>query len=238
MAVRLVAPVLILRWPLGGMLVSIAADYLDVVIVAAIQRGTFDDYTSLDKLLDIYALGYAASVSLSWKNAMARNTSLSLFGYRLVGVLVLALTGSRWVLFVFPNVFEFFYLYHLATMKWSRWPEIDNRHRLIIVVGLLTLMKSAQEFALHVEFFDSLGYLRGAAILTALCCLPTGIASITYAVLHRLKVKSGNAAMAAWSAERAKMLTYITAAIASGFSLFWIGLASLNLIVGYGIVFS
>ena len=219
------------------MIVAIVADYLDVVIVAAIQRGTFDDYTSIDKLLDIYTIGYAATVSLRWKNAMARNTALSLFAFRLIGVLILALTGSRWVLFLFPNVFEFFYLYQLVTMKWFRWLEIDRHQRLVVVLGLLTLMKVVQEYALHIESFHALSYLHNAVILTAVCCLPTGMASISYAVLHH-RSKDGDTAMAGQSTEKAKMWAYATAAIASAFSVFWIGLAGLNITVDHGMVFS
>ena len=65
-------PVLILRWPLGGFIASVLADTLDVVIVAAIRSGTFEDYTSADKLLDTYMLAFAALVSWRWQNRIAR----------------------------------------------------------------------------------------------------------------------------------------------------------------------
>ena len=37
--VRLIVPLLILRWPLGGLIAAVVADTLDVVIIAAIRSG-------------------------------------------------------------------------------------------------------------------------------------------------------------------------------------------------------
>ena len=230
--IRILAPILILRWPLGGMVVSMLADTLDVVIVATLRTGTFKDYTSLDKLLDTYSLGFAASVSLQWKNRIARHTSIALFTYRLAGVLALALTGYRWVLFLFPNVFEFFYLYHVATLKWFRAIEVDRCQRLVVALVLLTLMKLVQEYVLHVGGFYSLSYLWGAVIVTVLCCLPTGLGSITYTVLHLRRTGSGDATLAA----KAKMWGLITLAVGTGFVIFWVGLAGLRFADKFGSV--
>ena len=224
--VRILAPILILRWPLGGMVVSMLADTLDVVIVAALQAGTFKDYTTIDKLLDTYSLGFAASVSLQWKNRLARRTSIALFTYRLAGVLALALTGSRWVLFLFPNVFEFFYLYHLSTVKWFRALRIDRYKKLVVALALLTLMKLVQEYVLHVGGFFSLSYLWGAVVVTVLCCLPTGIASIAFAAQSLHRGGGGDAALAA----KARMWGWITLGVGIGFVIFWVGLAGLRFV--------
>ena len=40
--VRLIVPVFILRWPLGGLIASVVADTLDVVLIAAIRSGMFE----------------------------------------------------------------------------------------------------------------------------------------------------------------------------------------------------
>lgn len=149
-AIRLIVPVFILRWPLGGMIAGIVADTLDVVIVAAVRSQTFENYVLTDKLLDAYMLGFAAFVSLRWENRIARLTSVVLFLYRIAGVLVLEATGARWVLFVFPNVFDFFFVYHLTTVKWLPHLEINGYRRLALVMSVLLSMKLVQEYILHV----------------------------------------------------------------------------------------
>ena len=157
--VRLIMPVLILRWPLGGFIASVLADTLDVVIVAAIRSGTFEDYTSTDKLLDTYMLAFAALVSWRWQNRIARTTSIVLFGYRVIGVAILQLTESRWVLFVFPNVFDFFYVYHLVTTRWFPALEIKEYRMLVYVLLVLSGAKLGQEFILHVVEFRPLCWM-------------------------------------------------------------------------------
>ena len=235
--IRIITPVFILRWPLGGMVVSVVADTLDVVVVAVIQSGTFNDYTSLDKLLDTYALGFAASVSLLWENKLARRTGTILFAYRLTGVLALALTGSRLALFLFPNIFELFYLYHMATVKWFPNIEVDRYQRLAVVLLLLTLMKMVQEYVLHLEGFQSFDYLSSAVIVTGFCCLPAGITSISYVTLYYRGIRRGNPAKALQFAAKARLWGWVTGAIGSGLVLFWVGLAGLNFTVNYGEVF-
>ena len=236
-AIRIIAPVFILRWPLGGMVVSMIADTSDVVVVAAIQSGPFKDYTPLDKLLDTYALGYAASVSLFWRNSLAKRTSIVLFAYRLTGILVLALTGSRLALVLFPNVFEFFYLYHLSTVKWFQNIEVDRYQRFALVLSLLIPLKMVQEYVLHAEGFNSFPYLYSSAIVTGFFCLPVGTASIFYITMHYRETGRGDLAKAVQFAAKAKLLGWVTAAIGSGFVMFWAGLAGLNFTVNYGQVF-
>ena len=236
--VRIAAPMLILRWPFGGMAVSILADVMDVVIVAAIQSGTFEDYTSLDKLLDTYALGFAALMSLFWKNSVARNTSIILFAYRVLGVLIFFLTSSRWVLLVFPNVFELFYLFHLTTLKWLDKIEVDDFRKLTIALSLLTLMKIAQEYVLHVGGFHPMPYFAGVLILTVLCCLPTGVASVIYAAQQRQMTRHDRADCAARAAAKARLWGLARVAIGSGMAIFWIVLTGLDFTVAHATVFS
>ena len=158
--VRLIVPLLILRWPLGGLIASVIADTLDVVIIAAIRSGMFDDYTSMDKLLDTYMLAFALLVSLRWENPIAKFASIAFFGYRVVGVAILQLTDARWVLFVFPSVFDFFYVYHLVTTRWFPALEVNGYRKLVCVLLILTGMKLVQEFILHIVEFRPLCWMN------------------------------------------------------------------------------
>lgn len=158
--VRLIVPLFILRWPLGGLIASVVADTLDVVIIAAFRSGMFDDYTSTDKLLDTYMLVFAAIVAWRWQNRIARFTGIALFVYRVVGVAILQLTDARWVLFVFPSVFDFFYVYHLVTTRWFPAMEVNGYRKLAYVLLILTGMKLVQEFILHIVEFRPLCWLN------------------------------------------------------------------------------
>ena len=169
--VRLIAPVFILKWPLGGMIASIIADSIDVVIVAAIRSDSFLNYTTTDKMLDTYMLTFAVFVSLHWENKIARFTSIALFLYRLVGVIVLLVTDTREVLFIFPNVFQLFFIYHLVTMKWFQhlWAsqfiyhlvtmkwfqhlQVDGHRSLLLILLILLTVSLAQEYTLHIARF-------------------------------------------------------------------------------------
>ena len=158
--VRLIVPVFILRWPLGGLIASVVADTLDVVFIAAIRSGMFEDYTGADKLLDTYMLAFAALVSLRWDNRIARFASIALFGYRVVGVVILQLTDARWVLFLFPSVFDFFFVYHLVTTRWLPALEVNGYRMLAYLLLILSGMKLVQEFILHVVEFRPLCWMN------------------------------------------------------------------------------
>ena len=158
--VRLIVPLFILRWPLGGLIASAIADTLDVVIIAAIRSGMFEDYTSMDKLLDTYMLAFALLVSLRWENPIAKFASIALFGYRVVGVAILQLSDARWVLFLFPSVFDFFFLYHLVTTRWFPALEVNGYRKLAYVLLILTGMKLVQEFILHIVEFRPVCWLN------------------------------------------------------------------------------
>ncbi len=181
--VRLIVPFLILRWPLGGLIASVIADTLDVVIIAAIRSGMFDDYTSMDKLLDTYMLAFALLVSLRWENPIAKFASIALFGYRVVGVAILQLTDARWVLFVFPSVFDFFYVYHFVTTRWFPALEVNGYRKLACVLLILTGMKLVQEFILHIVEFRPLCWMNWHLSET----VKAGPGSVAATVWMRLK---------------------------------------------------
>ena len=147
---RLAVPMTMFRWPVGGMFAGILADNFDTILLSLIGHGTFGNYTLTDKLLDTYLLMFFVYFSLRWDNKVARLTSLALFWYRMVGVVVLSEVEERSLLFFFPNVFEFFFIYQSATMKW--WPnlQVDGFRRLALVLPALLVPKLIQEYIVHV----------------------------------------------------------------------------------------
>ena len=144
--VRLLIPLSILRWPLAGGIVAMLIDALDVVLIEMVG-GHFENYAALDKGLDTYYLALELWVSLGWQE-LAKWTSVALFAYRTAGVVAFEVTQTRWLLLVFPNLFENFYLAYLVILRY--FPRfVLTPHRLGALPLLLLVPKLAQEYLLH-----------------------------------------------------------------------------------------
>lgn len=148
---RLVVPLLILKRPLAGGIIAMLLDALDVVIVEWFGPGGMGDhYHSIDKVLDLYYLGLEAWVALSWTERLPRLTAISLFVYRVAGVIVFELTNWRPALFLFPNLFEHWFLFVLVRNKWFPNMRLDSWGRIALWLVLLYIPKLGQEYLLHV----------------------------------------------------------------------------------------
>ncbi len=146
--IRLLVPLSIFRWPLAGAIASVAADATDVVMLTIIGMGDFPDYTLMDKALDWYFLLFLAIASLKWAS-IEKWTSIGLFSYRTIGVILLEITKIRELLFIFPNLFILFYLFNAARIKYyPKWKLTGKR--LVIVLLLLLIPKLLQEYLLHI----------------------------------------------------------------------------------------
>ena len=156
-ALRIIVPFSIFRWRLSGALASMILDALDVVLVDVIatalnQQGGFGDhYQTFDKWLDVYYLSFEAIVSLMWANHLARNTSIALFVFRLVGIVAFEITGIRKLIFFFPNLFENFFLYIVVVEKFFPKLMPKNLKQLALVLVLLYIPKFGQEWLLHYQ---------------------------------------------------------------------------------------
>lgn len=149
-ALRLIIPLSILRWPLAGGLLCMVMDAVDVVLITALNRGEFSSYHTTDKMLDVYYLSFEAFVSLRWKNTLARKTSIILFIYRIIGFVLFETLKIRAILFIFPNLFENFYIFYLAWLKIFKKDPVTSRKNLTIILIVLLIPKLAQEYLLHV----------------------------------------------------------------------------------------
>lgn len=148
---RLVVPLLILKRPLAGGIIVMLLDALDVVIVEWFGPGGMGDhYHSIDKVLDLYYLGLEAWVALSWTERLPRLTAISLFVYRVAGVIVFELTNWRPALFLFPNLFEHWFLFALVRNKWFPNLRLDSWGRIALWLVILYIPKLGQEYLLHV----------------------------------------------------------------------------------------
>lgn len=150
---RLLVPLTIFRWPLWGALASLVVDALDTNIVKPFGV-EIPNYVQTDKLLDIYYLTIELIISLGWANKLARNTSIGLYAWRLVGVAAFQITGGEYWLFIAPNLFENFFIFFALWQRLGKetaeklW--LNSYKRLAVVLFLLWLPKIPQELIVHV----------------------------------------------------------------------------------------
>ena len=154
-AYRVATSLPVLRWPLAGGILAIGGDLTDLLLRDLVDLGGVGDYQLLDKVLDQVYLALFLVVALRW-NGIERRVAVALYLYRLVGSLLFVVTGERAVLFLFPNVFEPWFIFiaaihHLpAPLRWT--PA-----RIVSVLAVLTALKLAQEWALHIgQVFESM----------------------------------------------------------------------------------
>lgn len=169
-AVRLLLPLLIPRWPLFGILACMVFDSADQSIMQAFGFNPVW-YQSHDKALDVYYLSIAYLATMrNWENVGAFQISRVLYYLRLVGVLAFELSGARWLLFVFPNAFEAFFIYYEIVRRRGD-PMLLTRNAAVIVVAVIWfLFKLPHEWWVHIARLDATDFIKtrilGAAVGT------------------------------------------------------------------------
>ena len=150
LAIRLILPLTIFRWPLFGGLLAVVIDTLDVVIIELLGLGGFGPhYQTLDKAQDLYYLGIEFLVATRWDNPWAKWPALLLFPYRLMGAVMFEITHVRVLLFVFPNLFENWWLYCVIVARFAPRYEPRSLVSTAVPLVLLLLPKMGQEYMLH-----------------------------------------------------------------------------------------
>ena len=151
---RFLLPLAIPYFPLPAIVACLILDGVDQTIF---QLFGYDPpgYQSYDKAMDVFYLSIAYLSTLrNWESMPAFRIGWFLYFYRLVGALVFELTHARWVLLVFPNVFEYFFIAY-ETIR-SRWQPVH------LLVGwwlsaaaiIWVVVKLPQEYWLHVAELD------------------------------------------------------------------------------------
>ena len=169
-ALRLIVPLSILRWPLAGGLISLVLDAVDVILVDAIasvlgQPGEFGPlYAQIDKWLDLWYLSLELVVARRWSETLIRRAATGLFAWRLIGVILFEITASHPLLFIFPNLFENFFLYILIVRRLAPRFEPQTGTQLALVLVVLFIPKAVQEYVLHVEELHPWQWLRETVV--------------------------------------------------------------------------
>jgi hypothetical protein len=148
-----------LKWPLAGGLLAIFVDLTDLFWMNVLDLGGIPDYQMFDKLADQVYLAVFLIVALRWTGP-ERTISVVLYAFRIVGFVLFELSGDRAVLLLFPNVFEFWFLF-IAALHHFRPAMAWTRLQLAVVLVPLIGAKEVQEWALHwARLFDNITFLQ------------------------------------------------------------------------------
>lgn len=149
---RVAVPLVILKFPFIGGLLSAGLDHFDLNLASAFGE-EIQNYQRVDKILDFFYLSLEALVALSWVNIRVKRAALSLFFYRSLGILLFEITNTRAFLFFFPNFFEFLFLLYLFYQGISSKDYITSKKdKIFFFLALLFFFsfKLYQEYSLHI----------------------------------------------------------------------------------------
>ena len=117
---RFFVPLLIPRYPLPAILAALIIDGIDQTIFQTYTTLDLEGYQGYDKALDIYYLTIAyISTMRNWTNLFSFQVSRFLFYWRVIGVVSFELTHIRELLLIFPNTFEYYFIFYEAYR--ARW---------------------------------------------------------------------------------------------------------------------
>jgi len=152
---RLFLPLLIPYVPVVGLLACLILDTVDQTIFQQFPAIELDGYQQYDKALDIYYLAIAyLSTMRNWTSQPAFRVSQFLFYYRLVGDLLFELTHARALLFIFPNTFEYFFLFvELTRLRWDQ-QRFSMKFAIVSAAVIWVCIKLPQEYWIHIAQMD------------------------------------------------------------------------------------
>jgi hypothetical protein len=152
---RFILPLFIPRYPLPAILLCLLLDAADQTILQLFTGMDLGFYQEYDKALDIFYLSIAMLAAMrNWKSFPALAILRILFYSRLVGVLLFELTQARFFLLLFPNAFEYFFIFY-ECIKSSWTPPKENSGFFVWAAVLIWLfIKLPQEYWLHIAQLD------------------------------------------------------------------------------------
>ena len=159
---RLLVPLLIIRFPLPAIVACLIIDAVDQTVFTAVAPDAdLSGYQTYDKALDIYYLVIAYISTLrNWTNKFAVEVARFLIYYRLVGVVLFELSGIREILFIFPNTFEYFFIFYESVRLFWDPRRLSNK----LVVGaaafIWIFIKLPQEYWIHIAQLDLTDFVQ------------------------------------------------------------------------------
>jgi hypothetical protein len=158
---RLFLPLLIPYFPVPALLACLILDSIDQSIFQQFPAIPLDGYQSYDKALDVYYLSVAYLSTLrNWTNQTAFRMSQFLYYYRMVGVVLFELTQNRTILFIFPNTFEYFFLF-FELVRWGWDTKRMGKWTVILSAAAIWIfIKLPQEWWIHIAQLDMTDFIK------------------------------------------------------------------------------
>ncbi len=148
---RLLIPLTIFRWPILGIFASMYFDLQDFNYLTIRTEQDMVNYQTWDKFMDIYYLTIAFITTLRWKEILAKKLSIFLYSYRALGVLILFFFHERFLLVIFPNLFENFFLFYLIFKRFTNNVKLFTSIPItIVIIASIVGPKLIAEYYLHV----------------------------------------------------------------------------------------
>lgn len=148
---RFIAPLFIFPWPLWGTLASVLVDLGDWYFIHFRGPSDYIFYQNWDKAMDLYYLTIAFVITFRWKDKLVQKVAGVLFIYRAVGDVIFWLTQKRTVLFLFPNLFENFFIFYLLFVFLFKKTKLLTSWKIGgILFVFLGIPKIILEYFLHV----------------------------------------------------------------------------------------
>lgn len=169
---RLLVPLLILKFPIPGITLSILADLYDWQFYPVSNAVELGQYQAWDKALDLYYHLFILYIVFKFKDKIARKAAIFLFAYRIVGLALFTVTHNRQFLFFFPNFFENFVIFYLFYKLFSKEDILfKSKKTFFAILSVIAIPKIIHEYFQHFlvkqpwEIYDVGAYLQADGIL-------------------------------------------------------------------------
>ena len=196
LALRFIIPLFIPRFPLPAILAALVLDAADQTIFQQFTNLNLDGYQNYDKALDIFYLTIAfLAVYRNWTNTSAINVARFLWYYRLIGVWLFEVFQQRWILFVFPNTFEYFFIAYAAIR--TQWDPRRLTQRAVIGLAafIWIFIKLPQEWWIHIAQNDFTDFMKvdvfGTTPTTSWADAITNRPAVTIALIAAIAILTG-----------------------------------------------
>tara|TARA_A100001037_G_scaffold58428_1_gene50567 strand:+ start:722 stop:1336 length:615 start_codon:yes stop_codon:yes gene_type:complete len=145
--IRIAGSLPVLRWAFAGALIAIVVDFSDLFWMGFLDLGGLKNYQSFDKFADLVYMFAFIWVANKWTGS-DRSIALWLFGFRMIGLVAFEITEARPVLLMFPNVFEFWFVF--VALRKHYYPRYEmTRDSVIRWFAAISVLKLGQEWVLH-----------------------------------------------------------------------------------------
>lgn len=147
---RLLTPLLMLRWQLTGVLLAILLDINDWNLLTLNTPEDHALYQNWDRVMDLWIWLVALVIVRTWKDKASRSLAFGFFGFRMIGMVIFFLIQDRRFLFYFPNYFDNFLVMYLGYVRiFKRDILFETYLDALVILPLLIIPKTIHEYFSH-----------------------------------------------------------------------------------------